>query len=182
MPVKLMVRVSCLKGMEIVEMVLFHFQRVFVLSMEAERIFEVIGKMMEKRWLVEYECKVVVRLVKEHLEVFEKMEMEYFLEGLKRMVVVMLVKKESLKVFECMVVVMLVKKESLEVFECMVVVILVKKCLVVFECMEVVMLEKRFLEVFEYKVLVMMLEKECLVVLEHMEVEKLEKGFLEGGC
>ncbi|KAI5411852.1 hypothetical protein KIW84_056789 [Lathyrus oleraceus] len=174
MPVKLMVRVSCLKGMEIVEMVLFHFQRVFVLSMEAERIFEVIGKMMEKRWLVEYECKVVVRLVKEHLE--------YFLEGLKRMVVVMLVKKESLKVFECMVVVMLVKKESLEVFECMVVVILVKKCLVVFECMEVVMLEKRFLEVFEYKVLVMMLEKECLVVLEHMEVEKLEKGFLEGGC
>ncbi|KAI5411853.1 hypothetical protein KIW84_056789 [Lathyrus oleraceus] len=165
MPVKLMVRVSCLKGMEIVEMVLFHFQRVFVLSMEAERIFEVIGKMMEKRWLVEYECKVVVRLVKEHLEVFEKMEMEYFLEGLKRMVVVMLVKKESLKVFECMVVV-----------------ILVKKCLVVFECMEVVMLEKRFLEVFEYKVLVMMLEKECLVVLEHMEVEKLEKGFLEGGC
>lgn len=84
-------------------MVLFHFQRVFVLSMEAERIFEVIGKMMEKRWLVEYECKVVetlvfeymevVRLVKEHLEVFEKMEMEYFLEGLKRMVVV---KKESL--------------------------------------------------------------------------------------
>jgi hypothetical protein len=131
--------------MEIVEMVIFHFRKEFVLMME---------KMTGKRWLVEFDCKVVemlvneslvvlgymevVKLEKEHLEVCEKMEKEY-----------------SLEVLKCKVVAMLVKKERFEEFECMVVVMLVKACLVVFECKGLEKLEKEFLE-----------------VLVHMEVEK----------
>lgn len=89
---------SCWMDMEIVEMELFHLDRVFVLLLEVERILEeleegVIVKMMEKRLMVVFECKVVEmlvnvclvvfvymevgNLVKGHLEVFEKMVKEF---------------------------------------------------------------------------------------------------------